>query len=84
MVRKVVLIANATEMLDTESGNRTPNCRGCCARRRSATSASSFLALFGLILTWPMRSRRVLMMTAGYAASVVCSTCSRVIATVGF
>ena len=75
MARKVVLIGNATEMLDTES--QESHAEWSWPLRLGAPFGNFGvlipLALFGVVLTWPMRSRLwvLYVMTAGYAASVV-------------
>ncbi len=75
MARKVVLVANATEMLDTES--QESHAEWSWPLRLGAPFGNFGvlipLALFGVVLTWPMRSRLwvLYVMTAGYAASVV-------------
>ncbi|HEY1910617.1 MAG TPA: tetratricopeptide repeat protein, partial [Vicinamibacterales bacterium] len=75
MARKVVLIGNATEMLDTES--QESHAEWSWPLRLGAPFGNFGilipLALFGLVMTWPMRSRLWVLyaMTAGYAASVV-------------
>ncbi len=75
MARKVVLIANATEMLDTES--QESHAEWSWPLRFGAPFGNFGvlipLALFGVVLTWPMRSRLWVLyaMMAGYAASVV-------------
>jgi tetratricopeptide (TPR) repeat protein len=75
MARKVVLIGNATEMLDTES--QESHAEWSWPLRLGAPFGNFGilipLALFGLVMTWPMRSRLWVLyaMAAGYAASVV-------------
>ncbi len=75
MARKVVLVGNATEMLDTES--QESHAEWSWPLRLGAPFGNFGvlipLALFGVVLTWPMRSRLwvLYVMTVGYAASVV-------------
>ncbi|HEY2152245.1 MAG TPA: tetratricopeptide repeat protein [Vicinamibacterales bacterium] len=75
MGRKVLLIGNGTEMLDTES--QESHAEWSWPLRLGAPFGNFGilipLALFGLVMTWPMRSRLWVLyaMTAGYAASVV-------------
>jgi len=73
--RKIALLANATEMLDTESQEAHAEWSWPL---RLLGFAGHFgvlvpLALFGAIVTWPMRSRLWILyaMTFAYAASVV-------------
>ena len=73
--RKVALLWNATEMLDTESQEAHAE---WSVPLRLGGVVGHFgvlvpLALFGLVVTWPMRSRLWILyaMTAAYAASVV-------------
>lgn len=75
MGRKVALLANATEMLDTESQETHAE---WSLPLRLGGFIGHFgilvpLALFGLVVTWPMRSRLWILyaMTVSYAASVV-------------
>jgi len=75
MGRKAALIANATETIDTESQEAHAE---WSLPLRLGGFIGHFgilvpLALFGVILTWPMRSRLWVLyaMTAAYAASVV-------------
>ena len=75
MGRKVALLWNATEMLDTESQEAHAE---WSLPLRLGGVVGHFgilvpLALFGLIVTWPMRSRLWILyaMIAAYAASVV-------------
>ena len=75
MARKVALVGNATEMLDTES--QESHAEWSWPLRLGAPFGNFGvlipLALFGVVLTWPMRSRLwvLYVMTVGYAASVV-------------
>ena len=73
--RKIVLLSNASEMLDTESQEAHAD---WSLPLRLGTPFGHFgvlvpLALFGVIITWPMRSRLwvVYAMALLYAASVV-------------
>jgi tetratricopeptide (TPR) repeat protein len=75
MGRKVALLWNATEMLDTESQETHAE---WSVPLRLGGFIGHFgvlvpLALFGLVVTWPMRSRLWILyaMTFAYAASVV-------------
>ena len=75
MGRKIALLWNATEMLDTESQEAHAE---WSLPLRLGGVVGHFgilvpLALFGLIVTWPMRSRLWILyaMIAAYAASVV-------------
>ena len=75
MGRKVALLWNATEMLDTESQEAHAE---WSVPLRLGGFIGHFgvlvpLALFGLVVTWPMRSRLWILyaMTFAYAASVV-------------
>ena len=75
MGRKVALLWNATEMLDTESQEAYAD---WSLPLRAGGLIGHFgilvpLALFGAIVTWPMRSRLWILyaMTLAYAASVV-------------
>ena len=75
MGRKVALLWNATEMLDTES--QEAHAEWSWPLRIGAVIGHFGvlvpLALFGVIATWPMRSRLWILyaMTLAYAASVV-------------
>ncbi len=73
--RKIALLWNATEMLDTESQEAHAE---WSLPLRLGGFLGHFgilvpLSVFGLIVTWPMRSRLVVLyaMTLAYAASVV-------------
>ena len=75
MARKFALLANATEMLDTESQEAHAEWSWPL---KSGGRFGHFgvlvpLAVLGVVLTWPMRSRLwiVYAMTIAYAASVV-------------
>ena len=75
MGRKVALLWNATEMLDTESQEAHAE---WSLPLRLGGLVGHFgilvpLALFGVVVTWPMRSRLWILyaMTLAYAASVV-------------
>ena len=75
MGRKVALLWNATEMLDTESQEAHAE---WSLPLRVGGFIGHFgilvpLALFGVVVTWPMRSRLWILyaMTVAYAASVV-------------
>jgi tetratricopeptide (TPR) repeat protein len=75
MARKVALLWNATEMLDTESQESHAEW-SLPLRLLGVVGHFGFLvplALFGVIVTWPMRSRLLVFyaMTLAYAASVV-------------
>lgn len=75
MARKVALLWNATEMLDTESQEAHAEWSlplrvlGCVGHFGILVP----LALFGLVVTWPIRSRLWILyaMTVAYAGSVV-------------
>src|SRR4051794_22939635 len=73
--RKIALLWNATEMLDTESEEAYAE---WSLPLRAGGLIGHFgilvpLAIFGVIVTWPLRSRFwiLYLMTAAYAASVV-------------
>jgi len=73
--RKIALLWNATEMLDTESEEAYAE---WSLPLRAGGLIGHFgilvpLAVFGVIVTWPLRSRLwiLYLMTAAYAASVV-------------
>jgi tetratricopeptide (TPR) repeat protein len=73
--RKIALLWNATEMLDTESEEAYAE---WSLPLRAGGVIGHFgilvpLAIFGVIVTWPLRSRLwiLYLMTAAYAASVV-------------